>query len=205
MSGIKPFYADQHLFVTGGTGFVGKVLIEKLLRSFPDLKTIFLLIRPKKGINPHDRLMDFGTDKIFDTIRSQSPSVLSKIRLISGDISSACLGISASDRKLLIEQVTIVFHVAATVRFNEGLHGSAVMNTLGTLQMMQLCSEIKGLKSVVYVSTAYCSPKVEVVEEIVYQTSDVISKDAFVAFVKKASQSEVDALAGKIMVRLSCL
>jgi hypothetical protein len=46
---IVNFYDGESVFVTGGTGFVGKALIEKLLRSCPGLKTIFLLIRPKRG------------------------------------------------------------------------------------------------------------------------------------------------------------
>jgi fatty acyl-CoA reductase len=44
----------QHLFrgagvlVTGSTGFLGQLLLEKLLRTCPGIKTMFLLIRPKK-------------------------------------------------------------------------------------------------------------------------------------------------------------
>lgn len=48
-SEIAKFYEGSSVFVTGGTGFVGKALIEKLLRSCPGIKSIFLLIRPKRG------------------------------------------------------------------------------------------------------------------------------------------------------------
>lgn len=48
-SEIAKFYEESSVFVTGGTGFVGKALIEKLLRSCPGVKSIFLLIRPKRG------------------------------------------------------------------------------------------------------------------------------------------------------------
>lgn len=47
--GVVDFYDGASVFVTGGTGFVGKALIEKLLRSCPGLGTVFLLIRPKRG------------------------------------------------------------------------------------------------------------------------------------------------------------
>ena len=33
--------------VTGATGFLGKALVEKVLRSIPDVRRIYLLIRPK--------------------------------------------------------------------------------------------------------------------------------------------------------------
>lgn len=45
---ISEFFAGRDVFITGGTGFMGKVLIEKLLRSCSKLSNIFLLIREKK-------------------------------------------------------------------------------------------------------------------------------------------------------------
>ena len=53
---IREFYRNKTIFITGGSGFIGKVLVEKLLRSCPDLKTIYLLLREKKGRAPEDRI-----------------------------------------------------------------------------------------------------------------------------------------------------
>lgn len=41
--------------VTGGTGFVGKALLEKLLRSCPGIETIYVLMRPKRGLTVEQR------------------------------------------------------------------------------------------------------------------------------------------------------
>ena len=32
MANIETFYRDKTVFITGGTGFIGKIIIEKLLR-----------------------------------------------------------------------------------------------------------------------------------------------------------------------------
>jgi fatty acyl-CoA reductase len=53
---IGSLYRDASILVTGGTGFLGKALIEKLLRSLPEIDTIYLLVRTKKGLHPQQRL-----------------------------------------------------------------------------------------------------------------------------------------------------
>jgi FlaA1/EpsC-like NDP-sugar epimerase len=58
---IQEFYRGANVLVTGATGFMGKVLVEKLLRSCPHLSNIYLLVRSKKGKNSESRL-----DEIFD-------------------------------------------------------------------------------------------------------------------------------------------
>lgn len=45
-SSIADFYAGRSIFITGATGFMGKVLVEKLLRSCPGVKCLYLLMRP---------------------------------------------------------------------------------------------------------------------------------------------------------------
>lgn len=57
-SAVNDFYQGRSVFVTGGSGFMGKVLVEKLLYSCPGLREIFLLIRPKKGRTPQLRLQE---------------------------------------------------------------------------------------------------------------------------------------------------
>jgi fatty acyl-CoA reductase len=52
---IAEFYSGKNLLITGCTGFVGKVVLEKIMRSLPNFNKIFILIRPKKGISPASR------------------------------------------------------------------------------------------------------------------------------------------------------
>jgi fatty acyl-CoA reductase len=57
MAGVIQFYEGQNIFVTGATGFLGKVLLEKL-RACPDVGNIFVLVRSKKGKEPIERVQN---------------------------------------------------------------------------------------------------------------------------------------------------
>lgn len=63
-SDVQEFYRDATIFLTGGTGFMGKMVIEKLSRSCPHLKHIYLLIRNKKGVAVEDRIDAIFEDRV---------------------------------------------------------------------------------------------------------------------------------------------
>lgn len=63
-SSISKFYAGRSVFVTGVTGFMGKILVEKLLRSCPDIGKIYLLMRPLKGQNINIRLSELCNNQV---------------------------------------------------------------------------------------------------------------------------------------------
>ncbi|CAH0730895.1 unnamed protein product, partial [Brenthis ino] len=68
---ISDCYAGKSIFVTGGTGFVGKVLIERLLHTCSDIEKIYVLIREKKGQSVDKRLeqmLDIPTFLYFSTV-----------------------------------------------------------------------------------------------------------------------------------------
>ena len=154
---VREFYADKEIFITGGTGYLGKVLIEKLLRSCGDLRTIFVLIRPKKGHTPEARLKLFRQDQVFDRLRKECPERLEKLACISGDVRQIGLGISQEDFER-IRRCSIVIHSAATVRFDELLAESILMNTRGTRETLLLAQRMDNVKIFNHVSTTFCNP-----------------------------------------------
>ena len=100
---------------------MGKVLIHKLLSSCPEIHKIYLLIRPKKGIASNERLNVIFNTPIFQDWKQEKPELLAKIIPLNGDITLPKLGLSDNDISTLIHEVSIIFHSAATVRFDEPL------------------------------------------------------------------------------------
>lgn len=72
--------------------------------------------------------------------------VLDKVYPIAGDVSEPNLAISESDRRLLADTVHIVYHGAATIRFDEALKKAVLLNTRGTKLVLELAQEMKKLE-----------------------------------------------------------
>lgn len=61
---IPEYYEGKNVLITGATGFMGKVLLEKLLRSCPGVKAAYVLVRPKAGQAPDARIADMINCKV---------------------------------------------------------------------------------------------------------------------------------------------
>ncbi|XP_074109609.1 putative fatty acyl-CoA reductase CG5065 [Cotesia typhae] len=167
---IAEMFKDQELFITGGTGFLGKVMVEKFLRCIPDIGRIHLLVRPKKGKDPKLRLEEIFNSPLFEKVKELRglSFIQKKVSIINGDVSLPKLGISLEDRIMLCEKVSIVYHAAATVRFDELLKRAVLLNTRGTKNMIELAKEMKYLVMFAHISTAYCHLEEKVLGEKAY-------------------------------------
>lgn len=167
-SDVPEFFKERSVFITGGTGFMGKVLLEKLLRSCPDIATIYLLMRPKRGNDVRIRQEELIRSQIFDRLRNERPGFASQLVVVKGDVTLENLGLSPEDRSLIKKKVSVIFHCAANVRFDQKLKNAIRYNTLGTQRVLELAEDIDSLDAFVHVSTAYCHCDEPVLEEVTY-------------------------------------
>ena len=83
---------------------------------------------------------------MFDRLRHEQPAALSKVVAIGGDVTVVGLGLSERDRQLLQERVSVVFHVAASVRFDDSIKKAVLTNVLSTRDMVELAKGMPQLK-----------------------------------------------------------
>ena len=86
------------------------------------------------------------TMQLFTNLRIKSPEAFDRVVPVAGDISKLGIGISKEDEKILVGNVSIVFHLAATVRFDAPLRDALQYNVVAVRYIINLCHKMKKLK-----------------------------------------------------------
>lgn len=69
-----------------------------------------------------------------------------KLVPIAGDISSTGLGLSLADQQTLKSSVSIVFHTAARIKFDDDLKSAIDSNVKGPQKVVAFCRQLEKLK-----------------------------------------------------------
>uniref|UniRef100_A0A182MN49 Fatty acyl-CoA reductase n=1 Tax=Anopheles culicifacies TaxID=139723 RepID=A0A182MN49_9DIPT len=167
-SPLKDFYDGKYVLLTGGSGFLGKLLIEKLIKC--NVAEILLILRPKKGLSPADRLEQLlGKEAVFVNYAKDPQLYLSKIRLIEGAVSAVGVGVSNDDLEYIYERTNIIIHAAADVRFDESLKESIQTNVRGTQELLMIAEKCRKLEIFTYISSAFSHCVLGHIEEKFYE------------------------------------
>lgn len=147
------------VLLTGATGFVGKVVLEELLRRADELAIarIYVLIRPgKRGQNPEER---FQSEIKHSPCFAKTPvERWDLVRAVGGELSLPKCSLSAGDDARLTETLTHIVHCAASVEFDLPIKDAAKANIASSLNVLDLAKRCGRLARMVSVSTAYVSP-----------------------------------------------
>ncbi|XP_020290992.1 putative fatty acyl-CoA reductase CG5065 isoform X2 [Pseudomyrmex gracilis] len=185
---LQQFYAGQTIFITGATGFIGIVLLEKLLRSFTDICKIYILIRPKKEQSIESRLNELFENRLFDRVKREVQNFRHKVVPISGDLYNENLGLSEHDRNILMREVSIVFHVAGIVRFDEEIHQLITLNVYSIKKLLTLVKHMPKLQAFLYTSTLYSNSHLKNIDERFYPCP--IDPDYLIKLLRNLSRKE---------------
>jgi HAD superfamily hydrolase (TIGR01490 family) len=149
------------ILVTGSTGFLGKSIVEKCLRSIPEVGRINLAIRSSARRPASDRLeREVLSSPAFKRLKDEigepafAKLVKDKLAVVEIDLGRDGLGLSDAGREQLRE-CEIVIHSAAAVEFDNPADLSAQTNLLGAARMVEALKAAGSRPHLVHVSTAY--------------------------------------------------
>ncbi|XP_076256659.1 fatty acyl-CoA reductase wat-like isoform X1 [Rhynchophorus ferrugineus] len=164
-SDIKHFFNNSTVFVTGVTGFLGKLALEKLLYICEDVK-IFVLIRKKNGMSAESRLTDIFNELIFERLKRIRPNFKENVHVISGDVCYPNFKIQSEDLETLTADVDCIMNFAATKKIDEHIKLSTYTNVASVKYLIELAKRMKHLKAFLHISTVFSSlGKEKIIEE----------------------------------------
>jgi alcohol-forming fatty acyl-CoA reductase len=149
------------VLVTGSTGFLGKSIVEKCLRSIPEIARINLAIR-SSGRRPASERLDREVlaSPAFKRIKEElgeerfAALVKEKLAVIEIDLGRDGLGLTDEGRAQL-RGCDVVIHSAAAVEFDNPADLSAQTNLLGAARLVEALRVSGARPHLVHISTAY--------------------------------------------------
>jgi len=157
---VREFFSDKCVLMTGVTGYVGKVLLEKFLDTIPRIGKIYLLVRDKPKVTLEERLTkEIFASKLFQPLFKRRPELLKIIRErvvpIRGDLVLEGLGLEPKVRAQLVNELEVIINTAASVNFDDPIREALQINYFGARRVLDLAHESKKLIVMHHVSTSY--------------------------------------------------
>ena len=134
---------NETIFLTGFPGFIAERLVERLANG----DTRFYLLVQK----------DFVEKARGDVeeIARRTSAPPENFRLVEGDITRENLGISEADLKIILEETTAVYHLAAVYDLGVEKEIAYRVNVEGTRNVNEFVKKMPNLRRYNYVSTCY--------------------------------------------------
>ncbi|KZY58586.1 hypothetical protein A3752_11610 [Oleiphilus sp. HI0081] len=158
---VKETLKGKNILITGCTGFLGKVVLEKIIRSTPDVASIHLLIRGNARYNSaQERLeQEVLSSSVFGHLKSLDEQAfknfcLTKLNIVSGQLTDKLFGLDEDSFDELASKIDVIVNSAASVDFREPLDKALAINTLSLKNIIEL-SQRGEVTPVVQVSTCY--------------------------------------------------
>ncbi|KAL8136269.1 hypothetical protein AgCh_010747 [Apium graveolens] len=159
--GIVKYLRGKGFLITGATGFLAKVLIEKILLTVPDVGKIYLLIKAKNKEAANERMKnEIINTELFKCLqqkhgKSYQAFMLSKLVPVVGNVCDSNLGLDDDIAAAIMHDVNIIVNSAANTTFDERYDVSLDINTGGPSRVMTFAKKCKKLKLFLQISTAY--------------------------------------------------
>ena len=99
MTDVGQTFQSHAVLLTGGNGFLGKVILAYLLDRFPDLKHLYVLLRPKFDLSAAERFYEetLASPALAEIAARRGEKWLRKrITVLGGDVGAPNCGLDAT-------------------------------------------------------------------------------------------------------------
>jgi nucleoside-diphosphate-sugar epimerase len=151
--------SGKRILLTGATGFLAKVVLEKLIRTVPGIGGVILLVRGGREGDARERFQrQVAASSIFDTLRAERGAWLErffaeKVECVTAEVTEPAFGLDAERFAALAARTDLVINAAASVNFREPLDQALLINTLSLHHLTALARAADA--PLVQVSTCY--------------------------------------------------
>lgn len=132
--------AQTTYFVTGFPGFIGRRLVPALLHWSPGAR-VFLLVQPKHEERARAELTKLPEEAAF------------RVTLFTGDVTDMHLGLASAEYRVLCDEITDIFHLAALYSHGSDATALNAINVDGTRNVLELATDAKHLRRFHHMST----------------------------------------------------
>ncbi|SFR75358.1 Male sterility protein [Marinobacter daqiaonensis] len=151
----------KHILITGTTGFLGKAVLEKIIRGLPEVGGLYLLVRGNaRHPDARERFYsEIASSSVFERLRSEDQEAFEafledRVHCIKGELTRPRFGLSQAEYERLTSRIDLVINSAASVNFREELDKALTINTLCLDNVADFARDGDGIP-VVQVSTCY--------------------------------------------------
>ena len=141
------------VLLTGATGFLGQVVLERLLADFPGARLV-LLVRSQAGSSSVDRVHYLTRKPSFDRLRERLGSDEALLRALDERV-DVVDGDFSRGQPELPGDLDVVIHSAATVSFDPPIDEGFQTNLVGAMNLYRGVLAGGARPALVHVSTAY--------------------------------------------------
>ncbi len=164
----RDYFPGKTLLITGGTGLVGKALIEAILQRLPDIRKMYVMIRARKNAAgrvqlPEEVLRETVlSSSAFDGLRQRlgpdfDAFCAERIEAVQGNLAEKDLGMDPAVRSRLLAEVEVIINSAALAVFDAPFDDALQTNTLGPLRVLEFARAGARSPFIAHVSTCYVS------------------------------------------------
>ncbi len=158
MINVQRTFADREILLTGGGGFLGKIILAMLLDRYPEVRRLHLLLRSSRGRSAQARFEEdiLGSPALKPLVESHGRAFFTeRVQVWEGDASQPLLGL----RPAALGDVSLIIHCAGLVEFFPPVDQALGANVDATKHAADLAEALGA--ALTHISTCYVAGRAD--------------------------------------------